>query len=79
MKKITIVVLFLLILSGCNMQVVDTNWRFETIECTMPDGTATEFNIKSWKNFSDGDMLQFTTEDNVTYLTHSENCFLRSN
>jgi len=66
----------LITLAGCNNQFIDTNWVFKEAVCRMPDGTSKEFDLKSWKNFEDGDMVQFTTTDGDVYLTHSMNCFL---
>ena len=78
MKKIKIIlaVAALITLAGCNNQLIDTNWSFKEAICRMPDGTSEEFNLKSWRNFEDGDMVQFTTTDGDVYLTHSSNCFL---
>ena len=79
MKKILCVVvasvLFGGLLTGCNMQLVDTTFSYDTAQIQMPDGTVVSGKIDSWRDYEDGDQLQIVI-DGVTYLTHAENVVL---
>lgn len=77
MKKIlvTIVVCFLMVLmlSGCNRQIVDLNYKFthvhfyETGKC---------YEIKSWRDYEESDQIQITLKDGTVILVHSTDCAL---
>jgi len=76
MKKILLVLLTALILSGCgNQQILDLSYRFGYAEITMPDGRVIEGEVDSWRDFEDGDQIQVVI-DGVTYLTHASNVVL---
>lgn len=80
MKKIKFGLAFaaLLSLTACgNQQVFDTTWRFETAICALPGGGAAEYEVVSWKDYEDSDMIQIQTPD-FTILTHSSNCYLKT-
>lgn len=82
MKKITFVALMVVIivaLTGCsfNKQVFDTNYSFKYAVIMRADGEQT-IKIKSWRDFEDGDQIQFTSVDGITYLTHASNVILMS-
>lgn len=75
MKKIFgIFCLCSLVLTGCNAQIIDTNLSFKKAYII---DTGEEIEISSWRDFDDGDMIQFTS-DGITYLTHSSNVILKS-
>ena len=40
------------------------------------DGEWRTINIKSWRDYQDGDQLQIVDTNGVIYLTHSHNCTL---
>lgn len=63
-----------LLTSGCNVQMLDTSFSFTKAYII---DTGEEMDITSWRDFDDGDMIQFTS-DGVTYLTHSSNVILKS-
>lgn len=76
MKKILLVLLTALILSGCgNQQILDLSYRFDYAEIAMPDGGVIEGKVDSWRDFEDGDQIQVVI-DGVTYLTHISNVVL---
>lgn len=76
MKKILLVLLTALILSGCgNQQILDLSYRFDYAEIVMPDGRIVEGEVDSWRDFEDGDQIQVVI-DGVTYLTHISNVVL---
>lgn len=71
---IVAVILFISVITGCNVQMLDTNFSFTKAYII---DTGEELDITSWRDFDDGDMIQFTS-DGVTYLTHSSNVILKS-
>lgn len=80
MKKIALAVLLLVLavsLCACNMQIVDTTFKFDRAQILLPDGTLVSGNVQSWKDFEDGEQLQIKI-DGVTYLVHSENVVMIS-
>lgn len=81
MKKFGIIALLVVMiaaLTGCsNKQMFDTNYSFNYAIVTRADGEQL-IQIKSWRDFKDGDQIQFTSIDGVTYLTHASNVILLS-
>lgn len=75
MKKIIfiLVLIFMLVLmSGCNKQMVDFNYKFDKAYISLPNGQCIEGKIDSWTDFEDGDQIQLKI-DGKTYLTHISN------
>lgn len=70
-----VIALASIIFSGCNVQMVDTHWKFERAIIFLPDGSTIEGKVSSWRDFEDGDQLQITM-DGKTYLTHASNVIL---
>lgn len=70
-KAIVGVMLTGLLLTGCNKQIIDT-FRYADIE-----GIGT-VEVSSWNDYDASDMIQITTKDGTTYLTHSNNVILRT-
>ena len=83
MKKIIAIVLLaalvvgLLILAGCNKQVVDLTYSYEYAIIGLPNGEVVEGKVSSWTDFEDGDQIQVKI-DGKTYLVHSSNVVLIS-
>lgn len=82
MKKFALVALMVVMvvtLTGCsfNKQVLDTNYSFKYAVIMRADGEQL-VRIKSWRDFEDGDQIQFTSVDGITYLTHASNVILLS-
>lgn len=82
-SKFTLVVIGLIVLvaaiiiTGCNRQWIDTTWNYNTaIIKSGFDGFAGKVRIKSWRDYENSDMIQITTQDGRTMLTHSVNVML---
>jgi len=72
------IILFAAILSGCNKQLVDLTYSYETAVISLPNGEVVEGKVSSWTDFDDGDQIQVKI-DGKTYLVHSSNIALISN
>lgn len=83
MKKIIasllviILVLTVLVLSGCNKQMLDLTYSYEYAIIALPNGQVVEGKVTSWTDYEDGDQLQVKI-DGKTYLVHSSNVVLIS-
>jgi hypothetical protein len=79
MKKILTVcvsaLVGIMLMTGCNKQVVDLTYSYSYAQLRMPDGTIVEGKLNSWDDY-EGDQLQVKI-DGVTYLVHSSNVVLR--
>lgn len=76
---ILVLVILMLTLTACgNMQLIDTNWNFDYAYVNEQSGWK-EFEITSWINYDDGDMVQFTTINGNTVLGHSSVIILAKN
>ena len=80
-KKVSILaIVCIVILSGCfggcgcNRQLIDTTYKFDKAIIDLGTEVIT-VEIKSWKDFEDGE-YQITTKDGEVYLTHSSRCVL---
>lgn len=67
----------ILILAGCNKQLVDMTYSYEYAIIALPNGEIVEGKVSSWTDFEDGDQLQIKI-DGKTYLVHSSNVVLIS-
>ena len=67
----------ILILAGCNKQLVDLTYSYEYAIIALPNGEIVEGKVTSWTDFEDGDQLQIKI-DGKTYLVHSSNVVLIS-
>ena len=63
--------LALLLLTGCNRQVIDLTYKYDKAVIAMPDGSVVQGTVESWNDYG-GEQLQIKI-DGVTYLTHAEN------
>ena len=84
MKKLRVPVLLLvtilvtvLVMSGCNKQMVDLTYSYEYAIIGLPNGEVVEGKVSSWTDFEDGDQIQVRI-DGKTYLVHSSNIVLIS-
>ena len=68
----------LLLLAGCNKQMVDLTYSYEYAILSLPNGEVIEGKVSSWTDFEDGDQIQLRI-DGKTYLVHSSNIVLISN
>lgn len=81
MKKIMaliLAVLTVMVLSGCNKQMVDLTYSYEYAIIALPNGEVVEGKVTSWTDYEDGDQLQIKIAGK-TYLVHSSNVVLISN
>ena len=80
MKKLitlAIVSAMLLASTACgNMDLIDTNFTFDTAIIGMPDGSAKTVEIKTWRDYEDGEQLQITAKDGTVYLVSANNTVL---
>lgn len=79
MKKILCIVLlaiFILLLSGCNKQLVDLNYKFDYAIIKLPNDEIVEGEVQSWNDY-EGEQLQVKINGTV-YLVSSINCVLLS-
>lgn len=81
MKKRVIAMVSALVLcfalTGCNKQVLDTTFSFDSAIISLPNGEVITGKVQSWKDYEDGDQIQVKI-DGVTYLVHSSNVALIS-
>lgn len=79
-KKLTILLAgvgCLLMLGGCNKQIIDVTFSFEQAIIELPNGEIIEGKVESWKDYEDGDQIQVKI-DGKTYLVHSSDIVLIS-
>lgn len=78
-KKIVALVLAVvcvLSMTACgNKQFLDTTYTFDKAIISLPNGEVVEGEVKSWKDYEDGDQIQVKIGD-TTYLVHSSNIVL---
>jgi len=72
-----IVILSVVLLAGCNKQMVDLTYSYERAVLVLPNGEVIEGKVSSWTDFEDGDQIQVRIEGK-TYLVHSSNIVLIS-
>jgi len=77
MKKLLILVVGLLLLSGCNLQIIDTTWKYDTAYINVGDETIV-CEVSSWKDYKNSDMVQVKCKDGRTFLGHSSAIILES-
>jgi len=74
MKKIFLICIVCLSLSGCNRQIIDTTWAYKYADI---QGIGT-VEVDSWNDYENSDMIQVKAKDGNVYLTHSVNVILRT-
>lgn len=73
-KKILIgIILCIILLTGCNKQIFDTNYSFNLVRCNY-DGEIFERYIDKWNDY-EGEQIQILTKDKV-YLVSTNKCYL---
>lgn len=73
-KYIIIFLLSTFVLTGCNEQIIDTNYTFKRAYI---EGVG-EIEVSTWRDYDGSDQIQITGKDGVTYLTHSSRVILFS-
>lgn len=69
---IVVAAIVVLLLSGCNYQVIDLDYNYNKAICNI-GGEFKEIEIKKWTDY-DGEQLQIKGTDGNTYLVSSVNC-----
>lgn len=78
MKKLSLISLFILVfLSACNLQVIDTTWKYDIAYINVGDETII-CDVDSWKDYQESDMIQVKCEDGRSFLGHSSAIILQS-
>lgn len=72
MKKI-LIICGLLLLTGCNFEIIDTHYNFDKIICDY-NGNKFELKIDKWTDY-DGEQIQIKS-GGKTYLLSANNCYL---
>jgi hypothetical protein len=62
-------------LVGCNRELFDTTWKYDTAVTRWPDGSIKTIKIKSWRDY-EGEQIQVTGSDGNVYLLSSFNTVL---
>lgn len=77
MKKLIASLSLLTVLSGCNLQVIDTTWKYDKAYINVGDRTL-ECTVQSWKDYQESDMIQVKCTDGRSFLGHSSAIILQS-
>lgn len=75
---VILVLVFVVMLTGCNRQIVDINYKFDEAIISLPNGDIIEGEVQSWRDYEDGDQIQVKI-DGTTYLVHSSDIVLIKN
>lgn len=68
------VILLAALLTGCNKQLLDTNYSFNRAKIIIGDEVI-EVKVKSWNDYDDTS-IQITDENGTVYLTDIKNVIL---
>lgn len=67
------IILSILLLTGCNNEIFDTNYTFDTVKCNY-NGDKFELKIDKWTDY-EGEQLQIKSDGKV-YLLSANNCYM---
>lgn len=73
MKKILLLIVPVLLITGCNRQVFDFKYTYNKAYCNY-NGNKFELNIDKWNDY-DGEQIQIMS-NGKTYLISANNCYL---
>ena len=71
-----VIIVSLTTLTACNVDMVDTNYSFDTAYIQMGDGTVNKVSVKKWRDYENSDTVQVIADDGTVYLTHYANVVL---
>lgn len=78
MKKALIITIilaaFMIVLTGCNYDLIDTQFQYNYAYIELPDGQIVEGKVESWTDY-EGEQLQVKINGTI-YLTSSYHCTL---
>lgn len=73
MKKILLLIVPVLLITGCNRQVFDFKYTYNKAYCNY-NGDKFELNIDKWSDY-DGEQIQIMS-NGKSYLISANNCYL---
>ena len=73
MKKLIILLVSIILLCGCNKQIIDLSYSYDKVICNY-NGTNFELKIEKWNDY-EGEQLQVKS-NGKTYLLSANNCYL---
>lgn len=73
MKKILLLIVSVLLITGCNRQVFDFKYTYNKVYCNY-NGDKFELDIDKWNDY-DGEQIQIKS-NGKTYLISANNCYL---
>ena len=73
MKKILLLIVPVLLITGCNRQIFDFKYTYNKAYCNY-NGDKFELNIDKWSDY-DGEQIQIMS-NGKTYLISANNCYL---
>ena len=76
MKKIVILVIPILLLCGCNYNVIDLEYQYNEAVCDY-NGNKFKLKIDRWTDY-DGEQIQIESNGKI-YLISANNCYLVGN
>lgn len=74
-KIITVCLVSMLVMCGCNRQVFDTTYNYNKAIVNLADGTVISGAVQSWIDYENSDQIQVKI-NGVSYLVHSSNITL---
>ena len=75
MIKIGLCAAFML-MCGCNMQVIDLEFKFNKAVVRWPNGELEVIPVKKWCDYEASDQIQIIDKDGNVYIFHSVNIVL---
>lgn len=79
LKLITMSILLVLLttlLSGCNKDIMQMNFKFEKVIIKLPNGEIVEGEVEEWTTYDAKDMVKVKIKGGKMYLGNSENIIL---
>ena len=73
--KILLLAIPVILLTGCNKQVFDFEYTYDTAICEIGNEVK-EIKIKKWTDYEDGEQIQIIGKDGNTYLVSTNKCAL---
>ena len=73
MKKIIVLSLIIMLLTGCNRQIIDLDYSYNKAICNY-DGDKFILNVDKWVDY-DGEQIQVKS-NGKTYLLSANKCYL---
>ena len=76
MKKLIFLIPLVLFFTGCNYEIIDLTYTFDTIICNY-NGDKFELKIDKWVDY-EGEQIQIKSDGKV-YLLSANNCYMIKN